>query len=170
MNDEHHDHESVEVFLHRFRPAAPPQDFIQHLRALRPVNFTAAPPAAKPSAAAKPARLPAFMPHLTAAAAALVAGFITWHWMQPEAAPVTSSGENTRHLAEQAAPHTPQQRTQQLMGVRDIGITRDEFRRPVRLMQATWLDDDIYHPAAGEQPLREARVREEIVPVVLNDF
>jgi hypothetical protein len=169
MNDEHHDHENVEVLLHRFRPAAPPEDFMQRLRALRPVDFSAASaPISAPAPAAKRALIFQLLPHLTAAAAAIAAGLITWHWMQPAAAPGTSGGGLTQ--AEEARPLTPQQRTQRLMGVRDIGITRDEFRRPVRLMQATWVDDDLYPAIGAQQPVREARVREEIVPVVLTDF
>lgn len=163
MNNESENTDGVESLLGRFGPAAPPADFMERLRAARPVL--------SPVAAPRRAKVVAFpfLPHLTAAAAAIVAGLATWHFMKPAVdAPgpdggVELAGAEVKGMA-------PQQSTQRLMGVLDMGIARDEQRRPVRLMRATWIDDDIYPHSGGQQPVREARVREEIVPVVLNDF
>ncbi len=164
MNNEPHDTDSVEVLLQRFRPAPPKEVFMQRLRSVCPV-LTAVPDPKR----MKVIVFPFLLARLAAIAAAVAAGLITWHLMQPPGeVPAVPAGTVTTRVDN--GQQAPRKSTQRLMGVRDMGIARDEQRRPVRLMHATWIDDDVYLNAPGEEPVREARVREEIVPVVLNDF
>lgn len=163
------DNDPAVTLLQRIRPAAPSADLMQRLLAARPV-VPLAPPAAPTS------KLISFFPRLaTTAAVFAVIGTAVWF---------TNSHDPSRQIAEtppappgQSQPaHTafrylaPQESRQELLGVRDLGFTRDAQSRPVRLMHATWLDNNTYSDGNGTPPVRESRVRDEILPVVLTTY
>ncbi len=157
--NEHDDTCPAAVLLEGLRPAAPSADLMQRL-------FAARPAIQRQGARAK---VLTFLPLLArAAVVAAIAGTATWYLMADRGTqgvsliPVTAAGP--------AAAATPQQSLQRLLGMSDLGFARDAQQRPVRLMRATWLDDNTYAPANGAPPVREARLRDEIVPVVLNTY
>ena len=65
---------------------------------------------------------------------------------------------------------SPMQTRQRLLGVQDIGVTLDSQQNAVRLMRAQWWDDETFAPANGAPPVRQERLREEIVPVAVSTF
>ncbi|HWB04558.1 MAG TPA: hypothetical protein VG796_16135 [Verrucomicrobiales bacterium] len=160
--NEPEDNDPAAVLLTRIRPAAPSAELMQRLLAARPA-VTAA-PVERP-------RLIRFLPRLaTAAAVFAIAGAAVWHFREPAQqqvvhtpSPAPKPEVALRYLA-------PQESRQELLGVRDLGFTRDAQNRPVRLMHATWLDDNAYSQGDGAPPVREARVRDEILPVVLTTY
>lgn len=134
---------------------------MQRLLAARPVLQ-------RPGAREK-AKVVSFLPLLArAAVVATLAGTATWYLMADRPLPVTAS--ITPPAAGSAVAGPPQQSLQRLLGMSDLGFARDAQQRPVRLMRATWLDDNTYIPSNGAPPVRESRVRDEIVPVVLNTY
>jgi hypothetical protein len=160
--NEPEDNDPAAVLLTRIRPAAPSAELMQRLLAARPVVI--APPVPQ-------SKVVRFLPRLTAAAAVFaIAGAAAWYFRepgQPQVAhtppPAPKPEVALRYLA-------PQESRQELLGVRDLGFARDAQNRPVRLMHATWLDDNAYSQGDGTPPVREARVRDEILPVVLTTY
>jgi hypothetical protein len=157
------DDDPVAALLSRIRPAAPREDLMQRLLAARP--SAAASPVVKPKVIRFPSRLAA------AAAILTIAGAAVWFSLPrdpqevavtPPPAPKTEITA-VRYLA-------PLESSQELLNVRDLGIARDAESRPVRLMHATWLDKSTYGPTDGSAPVRESRMREEILPVVLTTY
>ena len=156
--NEHDDHTPAFSLLDGLRPVAPSADLMQRLIAARPASRT---PQAK-------AKVISFFPLLArAAVVATIAGTATWFLMADKA---PQANPTTTPVAAASAESAPQQSLQRLLGMRDLGFARDAQQRPVRLMHATWLDDNTYVPSNGAPPVREARVRDEIVPVVLNTY
>lgn len=162
--NEPEDTDSVAVLLREIRPVTPPADLMRRLLDARPI-ITA--PAAKP-------KIVRFLPRVASAAAVFaITGTVIWFSLpgieeQPRIVdvPPTASAPQTAALAYPL----PLQSSQKLLGIRDLGISRDAQSRPVRLMHATWLDDRLYDQGNGAEPLRESRVRDEIVPVVLTTY
>ena len=156
--NEHDDQSPAFLLLNGLRPAAPSADLMQRLMAARPASQ---PPQSK-------SKVISFLPLLArAAVVATLAGTATWYLMADKA---PQANPTTHPVAAAAAESGPQQSLQRLLGMRDLGFARDAQQRPVRLMHATWLDDSTYVPSNGAPPVREARVRDEIVPVVLNTY
>jgi hypothetical protein len=56
---------------------------------------------------------------------------------------------------------------QHLMDVADLGIVRDENNMPVRLIRTRWIDEFVYENPQGGEPVKEGRLREEVMPVSL---
>lgn len=157
--NEHDDTSPITLLLEGLEPAGPSADLMQRLLAARP-TFTAPPPKAK---------FITFLPVLArAAAVAAIAGTATWFLLPGGASQVTVA--TSPPAANPAVARAPGESLQRLLGMRDLGFARDAQHRPVRLMHATWLDDNTYIPSNGSPPVREARVRDEIVPVVLNTY
>ena len=157
--NEHENNSPAALLLEGLRPAAPSADLMQRLLAARPALQR--PP--------ENAKVISLFPMLArAAVVAAIAGTATWYLMADRATPetVSSPPPATGPVADGA----PQQSLQRLLGMRDLGFARDARQRPVRLMHATWLDDNTYLPPNGAPPVHEARVRDEIVPVVLNTY
>ena len=159
--NEHDDTSPAALLLEGLRPAAPSAELMQRLLAARPALQ-------RPGAKEK-AKVVSFLPLLArAAVVASIAGTATWYLMADRPALETASTPPT--AAGPAAAASPQQSLQRLLGMSDLGFARDAQHRPVRLMRATWLDDNTYIPSNGAPPVRESRVRDEIVPVVLNTY
>jgi len=158
--NEHDDTRPITFLLEGLAPAAPPADLLQRLRAARPA-FTAPPPKSK---------FLTFLPVFArAAVVAAIAGTATWYLL-PGGAPQETIATSPPAANPAVAASAPGESLQRLLGMRDLGFARDAQHRPVRLMHATWLDDNTYIPSNGSPPVREARVRDEIVPVVLNTY
>ena len=56
------------------------------------------------------------------------------------------------------------------LSVQDLGMGRDARQQPVRLMQTRWLDDETITPPGNGPAVRQARVRDEIVPVAVSTY
>lgn len=159
------DTEPVETLLDRIRPVEPSADLMLRLLSAKPAFIMTPPP--------PEAKVIAFRPWLTSVAAVLaVAGCAALFFQPKEAAPVVAAVPPVAEEPPVPALQflAPQRSHQELLGVRNIGFARDEQSRPVRLMHATWLDDDVYSRGDGSPPVREARVRDEILPVVLTTY
>jgi hypothetical protein len=136
--------DEIEALLARLSPAPPDEALMARLRAARPrrskgksIFFLALP---------------------LAAAAGLAFALI------PAEAPV----EVRPPLAErEEADLEPVGSLQHLMEVTDLGVIQDENEMPLRLIRTRWVDEIIYRPVEGGEPVAEGRVREEILPVSL---
>ena len=161
--NEPEDNDPAALLLTRIRPADPSADLMQRLLAACPAPaFTRAPGK----------KIIRFLPRLaTCPAAFAIAGAAAWFLLPRESQEVAVNPPpapqpqvtSLRFLA-------PQESSQELLGVRDLGFARDAQNRPVRLMHATWRDDDTYRPGDNVPPVRESRVRDEILPVVLTTY
>lgn len=160
------EHDPAAELLARFRPAQPRPELMQRLLALQPASLP------QPVAPARPVLVRFLTSRAFSMAAAVACAVAAFKLLVPEPAiqpqqQTTGAGANT---VTRGAPPPPLQSNQQLLGVRNLGIARDAQSRPVRLMHATWLDDNVYTGENGRSPVREATVREEIVPVVLTTY
>ena len=134
--------EGIEALLARLQPAAPDDALMARLRAARPQP--------------KRSRRMIYLWAPLAAAAVLAIALIPRH--QP--VPVTPVAEKT----EEAQPVTSRQH---LMDVADLGIVEDANNMPVRLIRTRWIDEIFYASADGGEPVKEGRLREEVLPVSL---
>lgn len=159
MNDPE---DSVSALLHSLAPAAPSDALMRRLAAARPIAKTVA----------RRATIIAFIPRLATAAALLaLAGAVAWKFLpREEAGTLTDVPARPAVQAPLVAAITPLQSRQRLLGVQDLGISRDAQQRPVRLMQARWLDDETFTPPGGAPPVRQERLRDEIVPVAVHTY
>jgi len=69
------------------------------------------------------------------------------------------------------APREPLQplgSVQHLMEVADLGIVVGENHQPVRLIRTRWIDEILYAAPDGGEPVKEGRLREEVLPVSLD--
>jgi hypothetical protein len=136
--------EEIEALLARLGPVAPDAALMARLQAARPRKSRAkniilfvAPLAA---AAALAFALVPQEPTVVAPASELVTG--------PDPAPLEPVGS-----------------LQHLMEVADLGVIQDENEMPLRLIRTRWIDEIIYQPAGGGEPVAEGRMREEVLPV-----
>ncbi len=172
MNDPaEHENDAVSSLLEALRPAAPSPELLSRLSAARPIARTVVPRSAK---------IIAFIPRLSMAAALIaLAGAIAWKFLP--AAGEDLVADSTPAAGEPASPPlatavlapavlAPAQSRQRLIGWQDLGVARDEQSRPVRYVRAQWLDDETYLQPNGAPPLRQERVREEIVPVTVHTY
>ena len=161
MNDPEND--TVAALFQALQPAAPSRDLLRRLAAARPIAKTISPRA----------KIIAFIPRISMAAALLaLAGALTWKFLPLDETQTTTetAGTSAAFAPPLAAALTPRQSRQRLLGVQDLGLARDSQQRPVRLMRTTWLDDDTFTPPGGAPPLRQSRMRDEIVPVVVQTY
>ncbi len=148
------DDEEIEALLARLAPAPPPEALMARLR----------------SAAPHPRRRilrPRFW--VPAAAAAAVLGVLSLRDRSPHPA---GSDPGTAGIgpAPEAVERIPVGSRQHLMEVADLGIARGPREEPVRLIRTTWLDEIYYLTAPGQAPEKEARLREEVLPVALSTY
>ena len=146
MNPDH----DLEALLGRLSPAPPGPELMERLRQARP-------PEKKPS----PSPFRRVWLALPLAAAAGVA--FAWLAQNPPA-------EAQQPIADQAPkePLKPLGSVQHLMEVADLGIIVGENDQPVRLIRTRWIDEIVYASRDGGEPVKEGRLREEVLPVSLD--
>jgi hypothetical protein len=144
MNPDH----DLEQLLGRLSPAPPGPELMERLRA-------AGPPEKKP----RPVLLRFWLPLSLAAAAGVV---FAWLAFDPPSAP--------QPVAEKPKPETrePVGSVQHLMEVADLGVAVGENDQPVRLIRTRWIDEILYAAPDGGEPVKEGRMREEVLPVSLS--
>jgi hypothetical protein len=136
--------DKIEVLLARLSPAAPDEVLMARLRAARPRRSRV--------------RSIFYLALPLAAAAGL-----TFALMVPQDTPAAQAEPE---LAEQGEPNLEAVGSlQHLMEVTDLGVIQDENEMPVKLIRTRWIDEIIYRPVEGGEPVAEGRVREEILPV-----
>ncbi len=143
MNPDH----DLEELLGRLSPAPPGPELMARLRAARPAEKKALPVR----------RLWLALP-LAAAAGVAVAFFAP----DPPAGPQPVAGQPPPPALQ------PVGSVQHLMEVADLGIVVGENDQPVRLIRTRWIDEILYAPADGGEPVKEGRLREEVLPVSLD--
>jgi hypothetical protein len=143
MNPDH----DIEELLGRLSPAPPGPELMERLRAARP-------PEKKP--------LP-FRRLWLALPLAAAAGFaFAWFTPGPPAVSKPVAGEPPKE------PRQPVGSVQHLMEVADLGIVVGENDQPVRLIRTRWVDEILYAAPDGGEPVKEGRLREEVLPVSLD--
>ena len=162
MNDSEND--PVTALLDGLRPAAPTDELMRRLAAARPVLRVPT----------RREKVILFIPRIATAAALLaLAGALAYKFLPRGANNDAIAGGTPPESADPVTPLaaiTPLQTRQRLIGVQDVGISRDDPQNPVRLMRARWWDDETYATPNGAPPVRQERLREEIVPVTLPTF
>lgn len=144
MNPDH----DLEKLLGRLSPALPGPELMERLRAARP-------PEKKPSPFR---RVWLALPFAAAAGVAFA-----WLAQNPPA-------EAQQPIVEQPAkePLQPLGSVQHLMEVADLGVVVGENDQPVRLIRTRWIDEIVYASRDGGEPVKEGRLREEVLPVSLD--
>jgi len=143
MNPDH----DLEELLGRLSPAPPGPELMERLRA-------ACPPEKKPI----PFRRLWLALSLAAAASVALAFFTP----EPQAVIPPVAGDLPK------APLQPLGSVQHLMEVADLGIIVGENDQPVRLIRTRWIDEILYAAPDGGEPVKEGRLREEVLPVSLD--
>ena len=145
-----HPDQEIEALLARLTPAPPDAALMARLQAAKP----------------RPRRLRTIL-YLWAPLAA--AAGIAFALLPGNEAPASSEVPSTAGNDEPAA--TPELQPvgslQHLMDVADLGIVRDENNMPVRLIRTRWIDEIVYESPEGGEPVKEGRLREEVMPVSL---
>ncbi|MCW1883389.1 hypothetical protein OKA04_01525 [Luteolibacter flavescens] len=136
--------EDIEALLGRVAPASPSTDLMARLQAAQP-----------------PVRKPAPILRLWLPLAAAAGMAVAWLWPDPPAAPQTIA---------KSPELQPVGSVQHLMEVADLGIVVGENDQPVRLIRTRWIDEIFYAPVNGGEPVKEGRVREEVLPVSLEIY
>ncbi|WP_367872703.1 hypothetical protein [Luteolibacter sp. Populi] len=134
--------EGIEALLGRLQPAAPDDALMARLRAARPQP--------------KRSRRVIYLWAPLAAAAVLAIALI------PRDQPASIAPDMAK--VEEPQPVTS---LQHLMDVADLGIVEDENNMPVRLIRTRWINEVVYASADGGEPVKEGRLREEVLPVSL---
>ncbi|MCW1915322.1 hypothetical protein OJ996_17180 [Luteolibacter sp. GHJ8] len=140
--------EEIEALLARLSPAAPDPALMARLRAARPKRSRG--------------KNIVYLALPFAAAAALAFALV------PQEPAVASPAPELTHEtgpAPEPAPLEPVGSLQHLMEVADLGVIQGEDEMPLRLIRTRWIDEIIYRPSDGGEPVAEGRVREEILPV-----
>ncbi|MGC4013508.1 MAG: hypothetical protein QM755_03165 [Luteolibacter sp.] len=160
-SDSRHERE-IEALLGRFTPADPGADLMRRLRAANPDLE---------DAAAARRIVPLFrrfsIPLITAAAACIAGAMLL---PRPAASPPQSTATNTPPASGTAPVKIPIESRQHLMEVTNLGVANDADNRPVRLVRTTWVDEIYYQTVPGNERSMESRVREEVLPVVVNTY
>jgi len=144
MNPDH----DLEELLGRLSPAPPGPELMERLRAARP-------PEKKPN----PFRRVWLALPLAAAAGVAFA----WLSQSPPVEPLPPIVEQPPK-----EPLQPVGSVQHLMEVADLGIVVGENDQPVRLIRTRWIDEILFAPTDGGEPVKEGRLREEVLPVSLD--
>ena len=134
--------EGIEALLARLQPAAPDEALMARLRAARP----------QPQRSRRVIYL--WAPLATAAVLAIA--------LIPRDQPAPIAPD----VAKEEDPQ-PVTSLQHLMDVADLGIVEDANNMPVRLIRTRWIDEVVYASADGGEPVKEGRLREEVLPVSL---
>jgi hypothetical protein len=178
--------EGLEKRLHQAAPAPVPADLMKRLLQVRTAPSESG--ISSNGKAAAPAPNPAFLRHArfysrqALTAAALVAcGWAGWRATAPDAAPGPVPGPMADNHPRPSPPPVgdsfpgmeflpSMESRQHLLQVKELGVIRDSQQRPVRLMSATWLDENTYGRSVDDPALHESRLRHEIVPVLLPTY
>ncbi|HEY1122583.1 MAG TPA: hypothetical protein VGE67_13315 [Haloferula sp.] len=138
----------IEELLGRLSPAPPGPELMERLRQARPSEE-------------RPSPFRRVWLALPLAAAAGVA--FAWLAQNPPA-------EAQPPIVEQPAkePLKPLGSVQHLMEVADLGVVVGENDQPVRLIRTRWIDEIVYASRDGGEPVKEGRLREEVLPVSLD--
>ncbi|BCU77927.1 hypothetical protein [Luteolibacter sp. LG18] len=143
----------LEALLAKLTPTPADPALMQRLRA------------ANPDAPAKVIHFP-LRRWLAIAAAIAVMAPLAWQSRETPAAPRPIA--TTPAAAPQ--PGSALESRQHLMDVTDLGIVTRGDRQPERLIRTTWIDEIYYVPSAGTEPVKEVRLREEVMPVSLTTY
>lgn len=174
--------EGLEKRLHQAAPAPVHADLMKRLLQARTApSASGVSSNGKAAAPALPCH-PRFYFRQALTAAALVAcGWAGWRATAPDAAPGPVSGSTADNHSRTSPPPTgdsfpemeflpSMESRQHLLQVKELGVIRDSQQRPVRLMSATWLDENTYGHSTNDPALHESRLRHEIVPVLLPTY
>lgn len=154
----------VAALLDGLRPAAPSDELLRRLAAARPVLRVPT----------RREKIIHFIPQLATAAALIALASALVYKFYPRGDERDAVVENETPAvtgdATTAAMIMPLQKRQRLIGVEDLGVSREDPHNPVRLMRARWWDDETFAPPNGAPPVRQGRLRDEIVPVSVSTF
>lgn len=142
--------EEIEALLGRLTPAPPDEALMTRLRAARP----------------GPSKIVRFLRWSPLAAAACLAlAFLL------RGGPAAKLPETMQASAPSEAPaRVPLESRQHLMEVTDLGVVSSAEEKPYRLIRATWVDEILYGSETGKAPVKESRLREEVLPVALTTY
>ncbi len=150
-----HPDDEIEALLARLQPAPPDPALMARLRAARP----------------GPRRSRGRTIYLwtpLAAAAGVAFALIPRNDAQAQGeAPVTVENRNPANSTPDLQPVGS---LQHLMDIADLGIVSDGNDMPVRLIRTRWIDEILYEPPGGGEPVKQGRLREEVLPVSLPFF
>jgi len=153
MKDSNPDRE-IENLLRGLTPAAPEAELMGRLRAARPRESNVIP-------------MVRWMALVAAVAAAIV--LIVLLPGGHHAGDPTAGGPAMSATVPPVG--TPVESRQHLMEVLDLGVVSDaSSRQPVRLIRTTWVDEILYEAEPGSPPRKEARFRQEVLPVSLTTY
>ena len=133
----------VEALLARLGPAVPDEALMGRLRAARPRSSRG--------------RVILYLGAPLAAAAGLAVALI------PQDAP--PAVPEPRIVEQEQAELKPLGSLQHLMEVTDLGVIQGKNDMPLRLVRTRWIDEIYYESPGGGGPVKEGRVREEVMPV-----
>ena len=143
----------LEEALEKLKPAEMPNDLMARLTALRP----------------QPAKAPLWerlsrkwlLPVVAGACAGVVA--LTWLRNSDDPKPVT--GPQLAHVAP-----IPFERSDYLVGARDVGVVVAPNQQPYRVIEVEWLEEDTIRASERGPGVRVETKRREIIPVRLEVF
>lgn len=135
--------DEIEALLARLSPAAPDEALMARLRAARP----------RPSRG----RIILYLGAPLAAAAGIAVAVL------PEKAPPAIPEPHA--AAHEQTELKPLGSLQHLMEVTDLGVIQGENDMPLRLVRTRWIDEIYYESPEGGDPVKEGRLREEVMPV-----
>ena len=140
--------DEIEALLARLSPTAPDEELMARLRAARPRRSRAK-----------------VILHigLPLAAAAGLAFALVPQDETPAVAEPQTAGQEPKDLK-------PLGSLQHLMEVTDLGVVRDENDMPLRLVRTRWIDEIYYESPDGGDPVKEGRLREEVMPVSMSFY
>lgn len=166
----------LEKLLEKLEAAPPSAGLMARLKAAGPPE-TLESPATRPvpQRARGATILRLFIP--AAAAAAVVAlATLAPRAPEPDSTPAKEKGETVAKSGEDAkvdvkivdAALLPLREShRKLIDLRSLGTVKDDLQRPVELLRAVWLDENVYDAPGLPEGVRETARREEIVPVLL---
>ena len=143
--------EEIEALLGRLSPAPPDEALMTRLQAARP----------------GPSKIIRFLKWSPLAVAAAVA--FAFLLRADPAAKVPA--ETTTAAVPENSERVPLESRQHLMEVADLGVVSSgDQEKPYRLIRATWVDEVLYGSKSGKAPVKESRLREEVLPVALTTY
>lgn len=135
--------EEIEALLARLSPAAPDEALMARLLAAKPRHARG--------------RILLYLWAPLAAAAGLAFALL------PGKEP--ASGIEPETADHETADLKPLGSLQHLMEVTDLGVIQGENDVPLRLVRTRWIDEIFYESPDGGEPVKEGRMREEVMPV-----
>lgn len=146
--------EEIEALLARLQPTPPDPALMARLRAACPEQQ-----------GPKASRKIIFLWAPLAAAAGVAFALMPRDEAQArDEVPTIVENQGSKETAPELQPVSS---LQHLMDVADLGIVRDENNMPVRLIRTRWIDEFVYENPEGGEPVKEGRLREEVMPVSL---